>query len=67
MARIQFKVTKMTCGHCQNRVQKAIENVKGVSCAVVDLAGAQATVDYDPITTNVDAIKKAVVDAGYDV
>ncbi|MCL2142590.1 MAG: heavy-metal-associated domain-containing protein [Methanimicrococcus sp.] len=67
MTQIKFKITQMTCGNCQKRVQKAIENVKGVSHVVVDLAGAQATVDYDPAETTVEAIKKAVVDAGYGV
>ena len=67
MTQIKFKVTGMTCGHCQKRVQKAIENVAGVSYVVVDLAGAQASVDYDPSKTTVEAIKKAVVDAGYGI
>ena len=61
MAQVKFQVAKMACGRCQARVQKAIESVKGVSCAVVDLDGAQAEVDYDPAKTTVDAIKKAVV------
>jgi copper chaperone CopZ len=67
MTQIKFTVTKMTCGHCQKHVQKALESVKGVSGVVVDLSGAQAIIDYNPAETTVEALKKAVVDAGYGV
>jgi copper chaperone CopZ len=65
MTETKIKIEGMMCGHCQASVTKAILAVNGVSAASVNLAGKEATVTYDPKKTNVDAIKAAVVDAGY--
>jgi copper chaperone CopZ len=40
--------------------------VDGVSAASVNLADKEATVTYDPNKTNVNAIKAAIVGAGYE-
>ncbi|MCL7411311.1 MAG: copper ion binding protein [Methanosarcinaceae archaeon] len=60
-----IKVEGMSCGHCQMAVNKAISGVDGVSKVDVDLKDGKATVDYDEGKTNTDAIKAAVVEAGY--
>ncbi|MCZ7402923.1 MAG: cation transporter [Candidatus Methanoperedens sp.] len=65
MTEIKIKIEGMMCGHCQASVTKAIASVKGVSATTVNLAGKEATVTYDPKITNVDAIKAAIVEAGY--
>ena len=56
-------------GHCQASATKAISSVNGVSAVDVSLkdkeAIKRATVTYDPNKTNADAIKAAIVDAGY--
>jgi len=65
MTEIKIKIEGMMCGHCQASVTKAISSVKGVSAASVNLAGKEATVTYDPKKTNLDAIKAAIVEAGY--
>ena len=65
MTETKIKIEGMMCGHCQASVTKAISSVKGVSAASVNLAGKEATVSYDPKITNVDAIKAAIVEAGY--
>jgi copper chaperone CopZ len=67
MTETKIKIEGMMCGHCQASVTKAISSVKGVSAASVNLAGKEATVSYDPKITNVDAIKAAIVEAGYKV
>ena len=66
MTEAKIKVEGMMCGHCQASVTKAITSVDGVSAASVNLAGKEATVTYDPKKTNVDAIKAAIVEAGYE-
>lgn len=48
-------------------VEKAIKAVKGVKSVKVDLAKKQATVEYDATATDISKIKKAVMDAGYEV
>ena len=67
MTEAKIKIEGMMCGHCQASVSKAISSVVGVSAAKVNLANKEATVTYDPKKTNVDAIKAAIVDAGYEV
>jgi mercuric transport protein len=60
-------VKGMSCGACVNAVTKALKAVDGVLEANVDLEGQKATVTFDESRTNVEALKLAVEDAGYDV
>lgn len=59
-------VEGMSCGHCVAHVEKALNDVEGVTSVEVSLEKKQAVV-----TTNVDlaeeVLKQAVVDAGYEV
>ena len=57
----------MTCAACVRRVEKALANVPGVKEASVNLATEKATVDFDPTMATMEAIRAAVVDAGYEV
>ncbi|MCX9085422.1 MAG: cation transporter [Candidatus Methanoperedens sp.] len=65
MTETKIKIEGMMCGHCQASVTKAIMAVSGVSAVSVNLAGKEATVTYDSKKATVDAIKAAIVDAGY--
>ena len=67
MKQITIKVGGMTCDHCRRRVQEALMNVDGVKKAAVDLQKNEAVVEYDDFSTNVNALKKAIADAGYEV
>lgn len=55
----------MTCGHCQMRVEKALNAVDGVK-AKVDLNKKSAVVETDG-TISDDVLKKTVEEAGYTV
>ena len=57
----------MSCDHCVKSIQKGVEGLKGVSKVDVDLQGSKVTVEYNSADTNVDAIKTAIEDTGYDV
>ncbi len=57
-------VEGMMCPHCQARVEKVCKAVPGVENAVVDLQLKQVTVTG---SADLDAVKKAIVDAGYEV
>lgn len=63
---VTLPVKGMMCGHCQARVKKALEGVAGVTSADVDLEGAKAIVACGTGVSE-DALKKAIVDAGYEV
>lgn len=67
----ELKMTKtmtiegMSCGHCSARVEKALNEIAGVT-ANVDLEKNQATVNMENEVSN-DELTKAVEDAGYQV
>ena len=65
MTEATIQIEGMMCGHCQASATKAISSVDGVSAVNVSLEDKQATVTYDLEKTNMDAIKAAIVDAGY--
>jgi len=65
MSGLKLKITGMTCGHCQKRVETALTQVPGVFSAVVDLQDATAEVDYDDDTATIEQLTAAVAKAGY--
>ncbi len=65
MAAVQLRVTGMTCGHCQQTVEDALKNVKGVYAVFVDLQAMTAEVDYDEKRSTVEDLKAAVEQTGY--
>ncbi|APV45000.1 copper chaperone/Cu+-exporting ATPase [Dehalogenimonas formicexedens] len=60
-----LNVQGMSCGHCVQHVETALKKVAGVSSVSVDLAKGKASVAYDPVKTNPQALKTAVDAAGY--
>jgi copper chaperone CopZ len=56
----------MSCEHCVKHVKDALEEVVGVSSAAVSLKENSAVVDHGDAVT-LDALKAAVVEAGYEV
>ncbi len=60
-----YTVTGMTCNGCRSHVEKAIQNVAGVSKASVDLEKAEAVVEMEkPVT--VEKLQEAIQEAGGD-
>ncbi|MFP4654624.1 MAG: heavy-metal-associated domain-containing protein [Methanohalobium sp.] len=66
MEEVTIKIEGMSCAHCQANVKKAITSVNSVSSAEVNLEEGKATVQYDPTKTELDKIKSAVEDMGYE-
>jgi Cu+-exporting ATPase len=63
--RIDLPISGMTCASCANRVERNLNELDGVS-ATVNFATEQATVEYDPDTTDPQALVSAVASAGYE-
>ena len=59
-----IKVEGMMCVHCKSRVENVCKAVSGATDAVVDLQEKQVTVTGN---ADAEALKKAIVDAGYEV
>lgn len=60
----ELKVEGMSCGHCVNAVTKSVQAVDASAKVDVDLSQQKVTVAS---SAPLDAIKAAVVDAGYPV
>jgi Cu+-exporting ATPase len=62
----KLTIEGMMCKHCAARVEKALNQVEGVSATAVDLEGKSATVTLSaPVDDGV--LTAAVTDAGYQV
>jgi Cu+-exporting ATPase len=61
----ELAITGMSCAACVDRVEGSLARAPGVRNAGVNLATDRATVEYDPATTDIDALIKAVESAGY--
>ncbi len=66
MKTVTVKVQGMMCAHCTGRVQKALNEVKGVQSVEVSLEKAQAQVVCDNSVTS-QSLADSVVAAGYQV
>jgi copper chaperone CopZ len=66
MATLKLRVTGMTCGHCQRKVEQALKQTPGVYSAVVDLQAGEAEVDFNDDTTTAEQLVAAVARAGYE-
>jgi len=65
MANVKLRVSGMTCGHCQAKVEKALKGVSGVYTAIVDLPDGEAEVDFEDDTVTTQQLVAAIVKAGY--
>lgn len=65
MAHQKFDVGGMTCAACQAHVERAVENVPGVSSVSVNLLSGSMAVDYNDAACDADTICSAVDRAGY--
>jgi len=64
-AELELAIGGMTCANCSNRVERALRTTPGVLEASVNLATERATLRIFPATVGVDALVRAVEDAGY--
>jgi copper chaperone CopZ len=65
MANVKLRVTGMTCGHCQAKVEKALKGIAGVYSAIIDLPDGEAEIDFDDDAVTTEQLVAAVAKAGY--
>nr|WP_275446240.1 copper ion binding protein [Paenibacillus sp. ACRSA] len=65
VSNVTLNVAGMSCNHCVKSVEEAVKNA-GAS-GQVDLQAGTVAVEYDEQKVNVDQIKAAIEDQGYDV
>ncbi|MDR2069004.1 MAG: cation transporter [Spirochaetaceae bacterium] len=61
-----LKIEGMSCDHCVRYVTGALQEIPGVKTAEVSLTDKNAVVDHED-TVTLEAMKSAVVEAGYEV
>ncbi|GIN57276.1 copper chaperone CopZ [Lederbergia ruris] len=62
-----LNVQGMTCGHCKMSVESALKKLDGVSAAEVHLETGKVDVTFDESKVNVEAMKEAIEEQGYDI
>lgn len=62
---IELNVTGMTCDHCVHAVTNALQDVAGVSKAIVSLDEKSARVEVDGVV-DVAAMIAAIEEEGYE-
>ena len=66
MEKIELTVKGMSCGHCEKAVTNALMGI-GASKVIADKDSANVVVEFDPSALSVDAIKREITEAGYEV
>ena len=63
--RVVLDVQNMTCAACGITIGKALDKVPGVQGKQVDTEAATVTVVFDPGSTSVTAVVRAITDSGF--
>lgn len=61
-----IKVGGMSCEHCRTAVRKALSALEGVKEVDVRLERGEAVVKHEPGRPTVEAMKRAIREAGYE-
>jgi Cu+-exporting ATPase len=67
LARWHLHVAGITCPTCVRYVEQAVQRVRGVHAATVNLATETLTIEYTPKRTDLDAVRAAVASQGYEI
>ncbi|WP_042166417.1 copper chaperone CopZ [Paenibacillus gorillae] len=65
MTTANLKVQGMSCNHCVNSVEGAVQKLG--AAGKVNLSAGSVAVEYDESKVTLDTIKAAIEDQGYDV
>ncbi|MFM1650574.1 copper chaperone CopZ [Brevibacillus sp. B_LB10_24] len=67
MKTVTLGVRGMSCNHCVNSIEGALNKVAGVGQAKVDLAAGQVMVSFDEAAVSLAEVKETIEEQGYDV
>lgn len=62
-----LSVEGMHCRSCSMMIDMSVQEVDGVQDSVSDSSAGTTVVTYDDSKVSIDAIKAAIVEAGYEV
>jgi len=61
-----IKISGMSCQHCVQRIENALQQSSGVNEAQVDLTAEEAYIGYDPSKVNEENLLQIIKDTGYE-
>ncbi|XP_036988093.2 copper-transporting ATPase 1 isoform X2 [Artibeus jamaicensis] len=61
-----INIDGMTCNSCVQSIEGFISKKAGVKSILVSLANSNGTVEYDPLVTSPETLRKAIEDMGFD-
>ena len=61
-----INISGMSCNHCSQRIEKALQQTNGVNTARVELTEEKAYIDYDPSEINAETLLQVIKDSGYE-
>ncbi|ABS20872.1 copper chaperone CopZ [Bacillus cytotoxicus] len=64
---VTLNVKGMTCNHCKAAVTNTLQEINGVSRVVVELQAGTVEIAYDETKVNVQQLKDAIEEQGYDI
>lgn len=67
MEHVELLVNGMSCGACEQRIQRALGQVDGVVRSVADHRAAKVNVVFDPARTSAQAVQDRIKQAGYEI
>ncbi len=67
MEQMELRVNGMTCGACEQRIQRALAQVEGVVRSAADHRAARVKVVFDPARASAQAVRARIEQAGYEV
>ena len=67
MEHVTLAVPEISCDHCKNTIEGALTQLDGVLRAEVVVDAKTVTVSFDDAATDVEAIRAAIENEGYDV
>ncbi len=65
MKKIILSIEGMTCSACSSGLEKYLNKQEGIKNAVVNLVMANATIEYDEKTLNIEKLEEFVSNAGF--
>lgn len=66
MKKTSLKITGMSCAHCVNKLETALQGLQGVVKAKVNLKKDIATITYDESVQSIDSLMAAIKEVGYE-
>lgn len=61
-----ININGMTCNSCVQSIEGVMSKKAGVKSILVSLANSSGTVEYDPLLTSPETLRKAIEDMGFD-